>query len=193
MENKDMENIVGSFKNGKIGIFPTDTAFGIGCRIDDENAVKRLFNIRKRPTGKPLLALVSSIEMAEKYVLISERVRKELIDKYWPGGLTLILPCKKEKVPGIVRANGETLALRFPDHYLLTKIIEEVGVPIVAPSANFSDMLTPFEISEVDPDLISKVDFIMAGVCTIRGISTIVDCTVMPWKIVRQGTVRIRV
>ncbi len=191
MNNKDIENAIENLKAGKVGIFPTDTAYGIGCRMDDENAVKHVYKLRNRPEEKALLILVSSVEMAEKYVEIPEEVRKKLIEKYWPGGLTIILNCKTEKVPGIVRANGETLAVRFPYHIDLQEVIDKLGVPIVAPSANFSGESTPVQLNRISPELISKVDFILPGMCTMEGVSTIVDTTVQPWKIMREGVVRI--
>ena len=187
MENEEILKIVQYFKNGKVGIFPTDTAFGIGCRMDDERAVKRVYSIRNRPEEKALLVLVSSVEMAEEYVFINDEERHELIEKYWPGGLTVILKCKKEKVLPIVRSNGETLAVRMPDHEVLRNIIKKVGVPIIAPSANFSGKQTPFKLSEIDEKLKAKVDFILPGMCTMKGVSTIIDATVLPWRIVRQG------
>lgn len=186
--NKDATE---SLKGGEIGIFPTDTAYGIGCRIDNINSVRKIYKLRNRPEEKALLALVSSLDMAREYVTITEDVQKRLINKYWPGGLTIILNCNIEKVPGIVRANGETLAVRWPEHSQLCEIIEEVGVPIVAPSANFSGQSTPFSIDEVDRTLLKAVDFIIEGVCTMRGVSTIINATVNPWRIVRQGVVQI--
>ena len=180
------------FKNGKIGVFPTDTAYGIGCRMDNINSVERVYEIRNRPEEKALLILVSSIVMAKKYADINERVENELIDKYWPGGLTIILPCKKDMVESVVRADGETIAIRFPDHKEICGVIESIGVPIVAPSANFSGEMTPFSLSEVDPALLSKVDFIIEGMCTMKGVSTIIDTTFDSWKIVRQGLVAIK-
>lgn len=187
MENKEVEKAIKYLKNGKIGIFPTDTAFGIGCRMDDEEAVRRVYKIRNRPEEKALLVLVSSLQMAEEYVFIGDEVREKLINKYWPGGLTLILRCNEEIVPGIVRAGGETLAVRMPGHEVLRNIIEKVGVPIVAPSANFSGYPTPLKLSEVDKKLQNMVDFVLSGVCTMKGVSTIIDCAKKPWITVRQG------
>lgn len=191
MELSDIHDIVGMFQTGQVGIFPTDTAFGIGCVIDNPASVGRIFEIRHRVETKPLLALVSSIEMAEEYVTIDPEVRSKLIEKHWPGGLTIVLPCNTEKVPASVRANGETLAVRLPNHEKLVKIIEKVGSPIVAPSANFAGEKTPYQLSEVDPLLIQEVDFVMTGECTVKEQSTIIDCSVYPWKIIREGAVKV--
>lgn len=191
MKNK-IEDVIERFKKGKVGIFPTDTAFGIGCRMDNEDAVRRVYQIRNRPTDKSLLVLVSSVDMAEEYVDISESVRTALIDKFWPGGLTIIFNCKKDKVPGVVNSNSNTLAVRLPDHKLLRAIIDKVGAPLVAPSANFSGENTPYTFSEIDPHLMQKVDFVLNGVCTMEDVSTIIDVTKKPWEIVRQGVVSVK-
>lgn len=182
---------VSSFVDGGIVIFPTDTAFGMGCRIDKEESIKRLFEIRKRPLSKPLIALVSSIEMAEEYVEIPENVREKLINKYWPGGLTIILRTKPGKVLSPVTAGEDTLGIRLPDNEQIRSIIQGVGVPIVAPSANYSGEKTPFLLDRVDSTLKQQVDFVLSGVCTMEGVSTIIDCTVSPWKILREGVAQI--
>ncbi len=191
MELSDIHDVVEMFQTGQVGVFPTDTAFGIGCVINNPASVGRIFEIRHRVETKPLLALVSSIEMAEEYVTIPNEVREKLIKKHWPGGLTIVLPCNTEKVTSTVRANGETLAVRLPKHEKLVKIIEKVGIPIVAPSANFAGEKTPYHLSEVDPLLIQEVDFVMTGECTVKAQSTIIDCSKKPWEIVREGAVKV--
>lgn len=186
-----INEVVSLLKKGKIGIFPTDTAFGIGCRCDDKDSVENIYRIRNRPEDKALLILVDSLEMAEKYSYINNEVKKTLVGRYWPGALTLILPCKKEKVIKNVRAGGDTIAIRLPDHKVLREIIKGVGVPIVAPSANFSGEATPYSLSDVDTNLIDKVDFVLEGVCTMKGVSTIIDTTSNPYTVIRQGVINI--
>jgi L-threonylcarbamoyladenylate synthase len=187
----NIDKAVQNLKEGKIGIFPTDTAYGIGCRADNETSVKRVYSIRNRPEEKALLILVSSIEMASQYADIGDDVKEKLIDRYWPGGLTIILYCKTEKIPQAVRAGGPTIAIRLPNNPTIREVIEKVGVPIVAPSANFSGDQTPFSLEEVDRALLKEVDFVLPGVCTMKGISTIIDTTVSPWKVVREGVIKL--
>jgi len=191
--NKNIEKAIKFFKDGGIVIFPTDTTIGIGCRIDSEKSIKRLFKIRKRPENKSLLVLVSSVEMAERYLLpIPKKIKDKLIRRYWPGKLTIILKCDSKKVLFPVRDKRNTLGVRFPNSPILLKLIEEVGVPIVAPSANFSGEKTPFEFEDLNSDLVKKVDFILdEEIGSGRDISTVIDCTVEPWKIIRQGATKI--
>ncbi len=189
--DKQIQEAVRVFKNGGIVIFPTDTAIGIGCRIDNENAVKRVFDIKKRDYKKPLLALVDSIQMAEEYVSIPKHVQEKILNKYWPGGLTVFLKCDLKKVPSVVRSGENSLAIRLPDHDDIRNIIKQVGVPVLATSANFSGDPTPYHISEVNKELLSKVDFVLNGECIFKKQSTVLDCTARPWKIIREGAVKI--
>lgn len=180
------------FNNGGVVIFPTDTAYGIGCRMDDEEAVRRLFELRKRDKAKATPVLVSSVEMAQEYLNpIPEDVKEKLINKYWPGALTMILHCNIVKVPRLVRGGGDTLGVRMPDNDVLLNIIKEVGVPILAPSANFAGDPTPYGFEDLNPELVKLVDFVVKGECSIKQASTVIDCSVSPWKILRQGAIKV--
>jgi L-threonylcarbamoyladenylate synthase len=179
--------------NGGIIIFPTDTAFGIGCVVDNEVSVERLFRIRQRPRNKPVPVLFSSIEMVEKYVEIPDRVWKELLEKYWPGALTVVLKVKKDKVPSLVRGATDTLGVRIPNNEVALKIISNINKPILGPSANFHSRPTPYTFESVDKNLITLTDGIVKGVCAIKRESTVVDCTSDNWQIIRQGAVKLNI
>lgn len=187
----DLEHIIKILKNGGVVIFPTDTVFGIGCRIDDERAVRRIFEIKKRDLGNALLVLVDSVEMAEKYVDIPEEVRQKLVNKYWPGGLTIFFKTKPGKVPGIVTAKSNILAVRWPDHKTVKQVISAVGVPIIATSANISGEKTPYTLKDVDQEVVEQADTVLKGECTLKKESTIVDTTVFPWEKIREGAVTV--
>jgi L-threonylcarbamoyladenylate synthase len=191
--SNQLDEAVGVFKKGGIVIFPTDTAIGIGCRMDDDKALRRLVEIRKRPKNKPLLILVNSVEMAEKYLLpIPQKVKNELIKPYWPGKLTIILECDPEKVSIPVRSEKNFLGVRFPKNKILFELIRRVGVPIVAPSANFSGEKTPFRFEDLNPELVKKVDYVLNEKISLeKDVSTVIDCAVEPWKIIRQGVTKI--
>lgn len=178
-------------KKGGLIIFPTDTAFGVGCRLDNEKAVERLFKIRRRPATQATPVLVSSIEMAQQYLSpIADEVKK-LMDDYWPGALTIILPCKKEQVPALVRGQGLTLGVRMPNHEVPLYIINSIGVPILGPSANFHGKPTPYKYEDLDPEFVKLVNYVVPGECQMGHVSTVIDCSVLPWKIIRQGAVSI--
>ena len=191
--DKQVKKAIGVLRDGGVVIFPTDTAFGIGCRIDNQESMKRLFEIRKRKKNKPVLALVDSIEMAQNYLLpIPKKVKDELVNVYWPGKLTIILQSRKDKVPNLVTGGTGTLGVRFPNSPTILELIKGIGVPIIAPSANFSGERTPFKFEELNPKLVKQVDYVLSGKTSLkRNVSTVIDCTVTPWKILRQGAIKI--
>ena len=192
--NEQILESIKFLKYGGIVIFPTDTAFGIGCRIDDEESVERLFQIRKRPETQATPVLVSSLEMAKDYVSeISKEVQEKLIDKYWPGALTIVLPCLTEKVPNLVRGGSNTLGVRMPNNEIALEIIKNVGVPILGPSANFHGEKTPYKFEDLNPELIKLVDYVVPGECGVKEASTVIDCSIDPWKILRNGAVKLSI
>lgn len=188
----NIDEAINIFRQGGIVIFPTDTVWGIGCRLDNEKSSKKLFEIRNRAAEKAVIALVDSINMAQDYLLpVDVNVKNDILEKYWPQSLTVILPCREEKVPSIVRGGGNTLAVRIPSHPIILPLISKLGVPILAPSANFSGEKTPLRLEDIDKRLISLADFIVNGESLGKKPSTIIDCSVNPWKIIRQGDVTI--
>lgn len=190
--DRHIEEAIEILDKGGIVIFPTDTAYGIGCRMDNESAVQRLFALRRRPETQAVPVLISGLPMARKYLYpIPDLVVEGLTRRYWPGALTIVLPCRTERVPALVRGGGETLGVRMPDHPVLRMMIEALGVPLLAPSANFHGQPTPYDYKELDQELVSMVDFVLKGECPLQQVSTVVDCSVMPWQILRQGAVRV--
>lgn len=186
----DLEQAIEIIKQGGIVIFPTDTAFGIGCRVDFEDSVERLAEIRRRPEAKAMPVLFDSIDRVKEFVLPFDTEVKSLMKKYWPGALTIILPCEISKIPSLVRGGGNTLGARIPDHELILNLIKGADVPIIGTSANFSGGETPFTYEGLDKSLIKLVDFVLEG--KTRGLnaaSTIVDCSKKPWEIIRQGSI----
>lgn len=179
-------------RGGGIGIFPTDTAFALSCRIDDEKSVRRLFAIKGREGKKATPILVSSIKMAEEYVgRIDREVREKLLEKYWPGALTVVMYSREWKVSSLVLGGGQTVGIRMPDHEIAIRFIDAVGVPVIGTSANFSGEDTPFSTRDVNPQLIKKVDFFIPGESVNTQASTVIDVTQTPWKIVRQGAIAV--
>lgn len=188
----NLQKAINVIRDGGIVIYPTDTVFGIGCRIDNEEAVKRLFAIKKRSEKQAVPVLVDSIVMAQEYLLpILTEVKERLMDIYWPGGLTIVLPCNTQKVFSLVRGGSETLGVRVPNHPLTQKLIHGIDVPITGTSANFHGEKTPVAIEDLDPEFIKLVDFVLPGECYNGRSSTVVNCSVNPWKILREGDISI--
>ncbi len=188
----EIEKAIKIIREGGIVIIPTDTAFGISCRIDDERAIKRLFEIRKRPFSQATPVLFDTVEKVKDFVYPFDSRIEDLMNKFWPGALTIVLKCDIALVSELVRGGGENLGVRIPDHKIPRKIVEEVGVPILGPSANFHGEKTPYKFEELDKSLIKLVDFIVEGKTKEENLaSTVIDCTQEPWKIIRQGNVKI--
>jgi L-threonylcarbamoyladenylate synthase len=186
----DRKRIARYLKEGKIGLFPTDTVWGICSRMDNKASVERVFEIKNREKNKPFLILASDIAQVQKYVNIDNPDVLKITEKYWPGPLTIIFNAKKESVLSAVRAGGETIAARIPDYNELAEIISEVGTPLIAPSANISGENPPVYFDEIDGRIINAVDFIVQGECKMKEPSTIIDCTQSEKKIVREGAVK---
>ena len=189
--NTNIQQAITILRDGGIVIYPTDTAFGIGCRMDDKQAVDRLFKIRKRPRIQATPILVASIGQALPYLDSPSDIVRHLMKTYWPGALTIIAPCKKNALYSPIRGGGNTIGIRMPDHIDLLKVISHVGVPILGPSANFHGGKTPFTFDDLDPKLKKQVDYVLPGMCPKKQVSTVVDCTTDPYTIIRQGAVKL--
>jgi L-threonylcarbamoyladenylate synthase len=187
--NQDIEKAVQVLKDGGIIIFPTDTAFGIGCRLDKPDAVDRLFHLRKRPLSQATPVLVSSIDMATDYYKDPTETVLQLAKTFWPGALTIIWHCRTELIHPPVRGNGDTIGLRMPNHPTTLSIIASTGIPLLGPSANFHGSSTPYRLEDIDNNLIRLVDYVVPGECSVGNVSTVVDCTKSPYVIVRQGAI----
>jgi len=190
MEN--IKNAIRILNEGGIVIFPTDTAFGVGCRIDNQDAVEKLFKIRKRPLGQAVPVLVKDANMAQYYLQsIPEKVKRELMDRYWPGALTIVLPCRVENVFKLVRGGGNSLGVRMPDHETALFLIGGAGVPILGPSANFHGGKTPYRFEDLDRNFVKMVDYVVPGECSLKNASTVIDCSKNEWRTIRKGAITI--
>lgn len=191
--NQDIKQAIEVLKEGGIAIFPTDTAIGIGCRIDDEEAIERLFKIRQRPKNQATPVLVDSFEMAQKYLLtVPNNVVDKLVKPYWPGALTIVLPCKIDKVPELVRGGGATIGVRVPKYPVIQQIIKGVGVPILGPSANFHGEQTPYKFEDLDKNIVKLVDYVLEGECLLKQPSTVIDCSKSQWQVIRRGAIDLK-
>ncbi len=199
MVNSNINKAVSILKSGGVVIFPTDTVYGIGCRFDDKKAVDRIYQIKGTSQNQPFPILVSDIKQVAKLAKIS-KVAKSLMDKHWPGALTIILPIKPDlstyHKPGLKQLhkpglNQYKIGFRMPNSALVRLIIDKVGKPIIGTSANFHGHPTPKSYEELDPDFIKLVDYVIKGKCKGGVESTVADATVNPPKILRLGAVRI--
>ena len=182
-----LDRAAGLLREGGLVAIPTETVYGLAANALDEEAVDGIFRAKRRPAGNPLIVHVADAAMARSLAGSWPEAAERIAARLWPGPVTVVVP-KGPRVPGIVTAGGETVALRCPDHPLARRLIERAGVPLAAPSANRSEQVSPTTAHHVLEGLGDKVDLILdAGPCG-RGIeSTVIDCTVTPPRILRPG------
>ena len=173
-------------RNGGTVAFPTETVYGLGANALDDEAVKKIFIAKGRPQDNPLIIHVSTKEISGLVKDVPE-VAQKIIDKFWPGPLTVILE-KKDIIPNVTSANLNTIGIRMPNSEIALKLIELAERPIAAPSANISGRPSPTEVERCVEDLNGRVDYIIGGESSDIGVeSTIVDCTVNPPLVLRPG------
>ncbi len=178
-----------AIKRGEVAVFPTDTVYGIGCDATNASAVKKVFEAKKRHSGKALPVLVSSLSQIEKFASLSKNARA-LAKKLMPGPLTLIVPLK----PGArLSACGKekTIAFRISSSALLRKACKIAGVPIVATSANLSGLPPAQSFEDALAEFGGKAGIIVNGGKLKKSHpSTIVDLSSEKPVLVRAGTIR---
>lgn len=170
-----IESAVQTLKEGSPVIIPTETVYGLAAPVFNEKAIAKVFTIKGRPSDNPLIAHISSLKMAE---MLSDALTEEfykLAERFWPGPLTLVVR-RKESVPAIVSAGLPTVAIRFPSHPVAIALIEEMGEPLVAPSANLSGKPSPTSLEDALEDLGAKVNVALdGGPCAIGIESTVLS------------------
>ncbi len=174
-------------KSGGIGIIPTDTVYGIVALATNPDPLKRVYELKMRSFSKPFPVQVSSVEHASEIAVIEGEICTRLIERFWPGALTIVM-FRKAKTK-LVFQPEDRIGLRMPDYPLALELIRNSGF-LIAPSANFSGEPAPKEPDEIDPRLVRLVDFVIyAGSCPVGIESTVVDVT-RGIKILREGAIK---
>ncbi len=149
-------NYIKILKNGGIGVLPTDTLYGLVGQALNEGTVERIYQVRKRRPDKPFIVLISDISDLDKLEIKLDDESKKVLEKIWPGQVSVILPCDNPKLKYLHR--GMDLAIRLPDKQDLRNIIKETG-PLVAPSANLEGETPAYTIEEAKKYFSNLVDF----------------------------------
>lgn len=173
--------------SGELVAVPTETVYGLACSGLDAAAVEKVYEVKGRPEIKPLSLMLHKGAAVTKYCTNIPKQARALMDRFWPGPLTIVLK-SKDIVPDIVRAGGDTVALRCPDHPMTQEMLKKAKLPFAAPSANPSGSKSPINAREVldyfDGKIAAVVD---GGQCGLGRESTIIDMSAAPYKILRQG------
>jgi len=176
-------------QSGKVVAFPTDTVYGIGAHAFQPEAVAALYAVKGRPTDKAIPVLVAQIEDVARVARAIPPVAWRLAERFWPGGLTLVLACS-DRVPAMVTAGGDTVAVRCPDHPIPLALINAVGAPLAATSANLSGQPDPTNARQVVAQLTGRLPLIIdGGECPGGVASTVVDLSVSPPHLLRAGAI----
>ena len=186
MNETDFSKAIAALSNGEVIVYPTDTLYGLGADIFNETAVKKIFNIKKRPLDEPLSVAVSSYEDLEKIAYLDDKT-SSLIESFLPGSLTLILR-KKEVVSDVITGGLDKVAVRIPDNKIALKLLSEFG-PLTSTSANVHGEETPSVISDINMQFKDKVAVYLDDGRIAGKPSTIIEIVGEELKILREGAI----
>jgi L-threonylcarbamoyladenylate synthase len=188
-ETHIVQDAASTLTHGGLVVFPTETVYGIGANALDPLAARRIYEVKGRPSDNPLIVHIADPNDLPSYAITDHPAIAPLIQSFWPGPLTLVLP-KRPIVPDAITGGLDTVAVRMPNHPLALKIIAASGCPIAAPSANTSGTPSSTAFQHVHADLNGKVDLIIDGGPSMVGLeSTVLDLTSDVPTILRPGFV----
>ncbi len=180
---KEAANIL---KDGGLVIIPTETVYGIAADLSNKDTIARLSEIKQRPKDKPFSLLINMKEAVEEYAAQIPVAAYKLMDKFWPGPLTIVLKAKRNGA-----TDFSTIGARMPDNPVALRTVFLSGVPIVCPSANLSGKPAPVNFEEAIKDLNGFVDLAMdAGKTKLQVESSVVDLSVEPMRVLRESALK---
>ena len=176
-------------RSGGTVALPTETVYGLGANALDAAAIAKIFAAKERPSWDPLIVHISDKQMLDKVVASIPESAAKLIEAFWPGPLTLLMP-KGDAIPGVVTAGRLRVGVRMPQHPVARALIREAGIPIAAPSANRFGRTSPTTADHVAEDLDGRIDAILDSGETTHGLeSTVIDVCESPCVIYRPGVI----
>lgn len=189
VEPADIAQAVDVLRRGGIVAFPTDTVYGVGADVRQPEAIAALYEVKERPLSKAIPVLLAR---AEDLCSVAREVPKSawrLAEQFWPGALTLVVR-RSLSLPSILTAEGPTVAVRVPDHPVVRALIEGLGAPLAATSANISGQPSSVTADDVLAQLGGRIALILdGGPCPGGRSSTVVDLTTTPPRVLRPGPI----
>ena len=180
---------IGALKRGEVIVFPTETFYGLGADALNEAAVKRVVSLKGRNLESPIAIIVADGEMLKDIVMDVPAVARKLMERFWPGPLTLVLPGKKN-LPAPLLSRGGGVGVRISSHPLATRLARELGRPLTATSANHSGKEPARSIEEAMSYFSNRIDFFLdGGRLKGRKGSTVVEIVDGRLKIIREGVI----
>ena len=172
--SKDISKAIQILNDDKLVAIPTETVYGLAGNIYSEDAISSIFKIKQRPLFNPLIVHISSVKQLDTIVSYIPEKAKLLSDAFWPGPMTLVLK-KQHTIPDTVTAGKDTVAVRIPNHPVTLKLLEGLGFPLAAPSANPFGCISPTSAKHVEDYFINELDMVLDGGPCKNGIeSTII-------------------
>ncbi len=155
----NIDKIVKEIKKGNLVIIPTDTVYGISADMTNEKAIEKVYNAKNRDKNKPLILLVSNVDMLKEYTEKLNSLEEEIINKYLPGKLTILLH-KNSKVSDKITGKSDLVGIRMPNSKQLIQIIDKVGNPIISTSANISGKATITNPKDVEKEMLKHISYV---------------------------------
>ena len=189
IKDEELKEAASILRSGGLVAFPTETVYGLGGNALDEDAARKIYAAKGRPSDNPLIAHVSCVEEVAPLVKEIPEAGRKLMEAFWPGPLTMIFP-KSEKVPYGTTGGLDTVAIRMPDDPVANRLIALAGVPVAAPSANTSGRPSPTTADHVWQDMNGRIEMIIDGGAVGIGVeSTIVDVSSAVPSVLRPGAI----
>ena len=192
MISPDIASAVDHLKRGSTVVFPTETVYGLGADAMNPKGVERVFALKGRPRNRPLIVHIEGLSRLEEWAEEIPEGARRLAERFWPGSLTLVLPCRRE-IPRLVTGGRDTVAVRVPDHPVATALLRAFGGGLAAPSANRFGRLSPtasWHVREAFGDEAGPI--LEGGPCSTGVESTIVGFSGDRPTLLRPGTVSAR-
>jgi L-threonylcarbamoyladenylate synthase len=184
-----IETVAEVIKGGGVIIYPTETLYGLGVNPLDPEAMERLYTIKGREKNKPIPFLIKDLQMLTTLVKEIPPMGRQLIKQYWPGALTLIFRAK-EGLPAPLRGGSGTIGLRISSHPIARQIVETVDAPLTSTSANPAGEGDLTDIQRIAELFGHQVDLVIDGGMVPGVGSTVVDLTMTPPRVVREGVIK---
>lgn len=184
----NIDRLVEIINDGKLAIVPTDTVYGIIADATNEEALKKVYEAKKRDYTKPLIIMVSNMEMLYKYVDNISDMEQKIIEKYWPGKLTILFR-KSDKLSGLINNNGDLVGIRYPDNKELIELMNRLDKPLVSTSANIANEGTITSVDKINNDLLEYIDYVYDDGFKEDVPSTIVKVVNNKIELLRKGEI----
>jgi L-threonylcarbamoyladenylate synthase len=190
---KDVLLIVRQLEQGKIVGLPTETVYGLAADYSNLDAIQKIFTTKQRPENHPLILHVLKEWDLSQWVDEIPVLAHDLIQRYWPGSLSIVFKTNPQKVSPMITGGQQTVAIRAPNHPLFMQVLQQFGKPLVAPSANMYEQISPTTAEHVKNNFIhTELAILQGGRCRVGMESTIIYVHDSQVELLRPGSIEVR-